>query len=66
MGVTREAGYVVLATPRSKFNLPDSPCYCLDSGGVIRRYNDQQWGDVDARVFGRDHENCPLDGQPVE
>lgn len=61
-----ESRYVVLAVPRSDFNLPDSPVYCLDSSQIMRKYNTEQSPDAIARVAGKDRELCPQDGELVE
>jgi len=61
-----ELRYVVLAVPRSDFNLPDSPVYCMDSTSVIYKYSPEQSRDAVARVAGKDPELCSREGERVE
>lgn len=61
-----ELRYVVLAVPRSDFNLPNAPIYCLDSTGMIYKYSAEQSRDAVARVAGKDSELCSRDGERAE
>jgi hypothetical protein len=59
-----ESQYAVVAVPRSQFNPPDSPIYCLNQSGVIRKY----WGEKGNEVIGILFQNgtCPESGEMVE
>ena len=60
-----ENWYAVTAIPRSNFNPPDSPIYCLNQTGIIRRYNDKQTNDMNVAILFQ-HDTCPSQGEIVE
>ncbi|HXY77612.1 MAG TPA: DUF4190 domain-containing protein [Candidatus Acidoferrales bacterium] len=58
--------YVATAVAFSNGNPPDSPSFCLDSNGTIRKYST---GYTSAAMTNRTfigREPCPDDGEPVE
>src|ERR1700722_1638694 len=60
-----ENWYAVTAIPRSNFNPPDSPVYCLNQTGIIRKYNDKQTNDMNIAILYQ-HDTCPSQGEIVE
>jgi hypothetical protein len=57
--------YAVVAIPRSGFNPPDSPVYCLNQTGIIRKYSESRTNDVNIAILYQ-HDTCPPDGESVE
>jgi hypothetical protein len=62
---TDDNRYAVVAIPRSGNNPPDSPVYCLNQTGVIRKYSASRTNDVNTAILFQ-HESCPQDGETVE
>ena len=61
-----ENRYAVTAIPGSDFNPPDSPVYCLNQTGIIRKYNDdKQTNDMNIAILFQ-HDTCPSQGETVE
>ena len=60
-----EDRYAVVAIPRSQFNSPDSPLFCLNQTGVIRKYGEQSTNDVNIAILFQ-HDTCPQSGEIVE
>ncbi len=56
--------YAVVAIPRSEWNPPDSPVYCLDQTGVIRRSNGDWINDI-PRIFITERKGCPESDEVV-
>jgi hypothetical protein len=58
-------GHVEVAVPRSTFNPPTAPVYCVDQTKIIRRHvvDFIHWVNVENFVENR---FCPADGVPVE
>ncbi|HEY6270859.1 MAG TPA: hypothetical protein VIX19_02570, partial [Terriglobales bacterium] len=63
-GTAKDMWYVVIATSRT--NYAYSPFYCMDSGGVIYKYNPGRINDVIGRVMAVKPELCPLYGERAE
>ena len=60
-----ENQYAVTAIPRSDFNPPDSPVYCLNQTGIIRKYSDKQTNDMNIAILFQ-HDTCPSQGEIIE
>lgn len=57
--------YAVVAIPRSDSNPPDSPVYCVDQTGVIRKSDPNIVNDL-TRILIDEHGSCPQSGEVVE
>lgn len=62
---TGDNRYAVVAIPRSEFNSPESPVYCLNQTGIIRKYDPGRTTGVQNAILFQ-HDTCPQDGEIVE
>jgi len=62
---TNDRRYAVVAIPQSDSNPPNSPVYCVDQTGIVRRMGADFINDM-ARVFISEGGSCPQSGEPVE
>jgi hypothetical protein len=62
---TGDNRYAVVAIPRSEFNPPESPVYCMNQTGIIRKYDPSRTTDVNTAILYQ-HDTCPQDGEIVE
>jgi hypothetical protein len=62
---TSDNRYAVVAIPRSESNPPDSPIYCLNQTGIIRKYMASRTNDVNIAILFQ-HDTCPQDGESIE
>ena len=56
--------YAVVAIPESRYNPPNSPVYCVDQTGVVRRTDPDFVSDI-VRVLITERRSCPESGEPV-
>jgi hypothetical protein len=57
--------FTVVAFPIGDSNPPDSPLYCVDQTGIVRKYGSDHANDVVAKTLYHG-ESCPQDGEAVE
>lgn len=57
--------YAVVAIPSSNFNPPDSPVYCVNQSGIVRKYGPNRTNDVNIAILYQ-HDTCPNDGETIE
>jgi len=62
---TGDQRYAVVAIPLSESNPPDSPLYCLNQTGVIRKYPASRANDVNTAILFQ-HDTCPDSGETVQ
>ena len=57
--------YAAVAIPRSDSNPPDSPTYCVDQTGIVRRSSSDVVNDLN-RILLLEHRSCPDSGEAVD